>query len=88
MSETHVLSTSAAIADQLLINLCDKEQILSADIMKELSRDIFDSNRQASIPKYRGEFLRNAHRISVSDYTYFPPFRIDPRDLSPPILIF
>ncbi len=70
----------------MLIDLCEKQETLSANIVKELSREIFDSNRHIHVLKYRAEFLRTAYRISVSDYAYFPAFRIDPRDLSPRVL--
>src|SRR5215813_11917727 len=67
-NETEVCQwTSAYIADQLLMNLCEREQAISADI----SREIFESS-SVNILKYRAEFLRTAHRISASDYAYFP----------------
>jgi len=78
--------TSAAIADQLMVDLCEKEQTLSDNIVQELSREIFDSSRSISILKYPAEFLRTAYRISVSNFTSFPPFRIDQRDLTPRVL--
>jgi hypothetical protein len=78
--------TSAYITDHLLIDLCEKEQTLSADIVKEISGEIFDSSRGISVLKYPAEFLRTAYRISVSNFTSFPLFRIDPRDLSPRVL--
>ena len=71
------LWTSACIEDQLLIDLCETETTLSADILEDLSKD-----SGGRVLKYRAEFLHTAHLISASDYHYFHAFRIDPRDLS------
>jgi hypothetical protein len=79
--------TSACIADQLLMDLCEKEETLSADLLEELSKNrTFDSGRRVFVLKYRTEFLHVAHLISATDYRYFPAFRIDPRDLSTRVL--
>jgi hypothetical protein len=77
--------TSAAIEDLLVLGLTDKEEILTADILRKLSVDKSDG-RRVYISKYRAEFLKTAYLIDISNYTYFPPFRIDPWDLDPRVL--
>ena len=87
IQSTDVQWTSAFTADQLLMDLCEKEATLSADILEELSKkQAFDSGRRIYVLKYRIEFLHVAHLISATDYRYFPAFRIDPRDLSTRVL--
>jgi hypothetical protein len=84
---TDVQRMSACIADHLLMDLCEKEATLSADILEELSKkQTFDPVRRIFVSKYRTEFLHVAHLINVSDYRCFPIFRIDPRDLSTRVL--
>jgi hypothetical protein len=79
--------TSACIVDQLLMDLCEKEEALSADILEELSKkQAFHPGRCVFVLKYRSEFLHVAHLISATDYRYFPVFRIDPRDPSTSVL--
>jgi hypothetical protein len=76
--------TSAAIEDLLLLDLSEKEEMLTNDILMGLS--IESNGRRIYISKYRAEFLKTAHLINISNYTYFPPFRIDPWDLDPHVL--
>ena len=78
--------TSSAIEDLLILELSDKEEILTADILRKLSVEPRSDSRRIYISKYRAEFLKTAHLINISNYTYFPPFRIDPSDLDPRVL--
>jgi hypothetical protein len=88
---------SSAIADLLLVELCSKEITLSNEMFKQLfDKETFESVCNSNgkviggqfVPKYRLDFANIAYRITVSNYSYFPPFSIDERDLSTNLLEF
>lgn len=87
--------TSAAVADLLLVELCSKEVMLSNELLEQLfDKQTFESKCDSNgkikggqfVPKYRLDFAHTAYHISLSNYSYFPPFRIDQRDLTSGLL--
>jgi hypothetical protein len=82
--------TSAAISDQLLIELSEKETTLSNALYERLTkRETYDSNnhynRVYKYPveaKYRVTFSIWICNLDESESEWFPPFRVDPRDIS------
>lgn len=75
--------TNSLVEDYLVMELNNKELEISESIKEHLSKkQDFDARRHHFVMKYPPDFLRVAFTISASNYTCFPPFRIDPRDLS------
>ncbi len=78
--------TSAAISDLLIVELCSKEVVLSDELPGQLfDKETFDGKQREFVPKYRLDFAHTAYHISLSNYSYFPPY-ICQRDLSAGLL--
>jgi hypothetical protein len=60
------------------MELNQKDEILSKTLRIQLS-DKQDFDARQFVPKYIVEFERVACTIPITNFTYFPFFRIDPR---------